>query len=325
MSLLLVLALLLTRAPAVASQAPAAQAPAPAASTAPSLALTPIPLPSGRHGQRVEVVQGGLLSFGGFGDARAPDREQKQTWWLAPGSKAWVRRADMGRPRAFFGSVVVGGKAYAIGGSVERYDADEDRWVEVLPEGTLPSSHFMAAALGQEVFVLGGLGGKEALLYVLDLATGTLRSEPPPPGFTQGDHFHLVHVLQGRLHVLGGIHGGRFELLRKHWVRAPEGWKALDDLPAPLWAKFSAHAVVAGKLNVWGEDGAWRFDPSTGQWSALPELAGALVMPATVEVAGDVWVLGGMPVEGPDARVLRRFELGTGQWSVLDAPNRKGS
>src|SRR5688500_15440512 len=92
----------------------------------------PVALPSPRHGHRIERLDGGLFSFGGFGDSSAPDRESKQTWWLAPGAKEWRRRADMSVGRVFFGSAVVDGKVYAIGDGVERYDPKLDRWTKVI-------------------------------------------------------------------------------------------------------------------------------------------------------------------------------------------------
>lgn len=288
-----------------------------ASASTPPAPRWPVALPAERHGHRVAVVNGGLLSFGGFGDARAPDREQRQTWWLAPGAAEWVRRADMGAERAFFGSAVVNGTAYAIGESVERYDFERDAWSEVVAAGKLPRSHFGAAALGAELFVLGGYGASEAVLTVVDTATGAVRSEPPPPGFEKDDHFQLVHALRGELHVLGGLDGETFEPKREHWVRGEDGWRALPPTPAPLWAKFAAHAVLEERLFVFTESGAWSFSAESGKWRELAKLDITLAMPACVSMSGCVYVLGGMQVDRSDARVLMRYAPVDDRWRSL--------
>jgi hypothetical protein len=298
---------------------------APTAQTAASSAPTPtwpVALPRERHGHRVEPLDGGLLSFGGFGDSRAADRESRQTWWLAPGATEWKRRADLRREKAFSGSAVIAGVVYAIGADVERYDAKSDAWVEVTPPGKLPRSHFGAAALDGKLFVLGGYGAAESGLWVVDVKDGAVQAEPPPPGFAKGDHFHLVHALRGELHVIGGLDGEKFEVQREHWVRSASGWRALPAPPEGLWAKFSAHAVVGETLYVFGENGGWRFDAAESAWRELAKSGSMLAMPATAVCDDKLWILGGMEVARDDARILRAFDLRAQRWLEL-APRAK--
>lgn len=290
-----------------------------AASDAPTW---PVALPRERHGHRVEPLDGGLLSFGGFGDARAADRESRQTWWLAPGATQWTRRADLRREMAFSGSAVIAGVVYAIGADVERYDAKADVWVEVTPPGKLPRSHFGAAALEGKLFVLGGYGAAESGLWVVDVKDGAVHAEPPPPSFTKDDHFHLVHALRGELHVIGGLDGEKFEVQREHWVRSASGWRALPAPPDGLWAKFSAHTVVGETLYVFGENGGWRFDAAEGAWRELAKSGSTLAMPATAVWDGKLWILGGMDIARDDARILEAFDLRAQRWLEL-APRAK--
>jgi hypothetical protein len=279
----------------------------------------PVALPAPRHGHRLERVGGGLLSFGGFGDASAPDREMKQTWWLAPGAKEWVRRADMGAERAFFSSTVVDGSVYAIGDGLERYDAEHDRWTSILPAGSLPKSHFASATIGSTLYVLGGYYGAKADLLAVDLPAGKLRELPPPPGFAPPDHFHCLHVLGGRLHVVGGLDGETFEPKAEHWVLGPDGWKADVAPPVAVWAKFAVQAVCDGKLYLFGEFGAYCFDPAAGTWRERAKLPLQVAMPQTVVIDGALWVVGGMRV-GPEpdrVPILLRYEPARDAWSVL--------
>ncbi len=298
----------------------ALQSPTPAAPPAPKW---PVALPAERHGHRIEVLNGGLLSFGGFGDPGAEDREQRQTWWLAPGADQWVRRADMGRTRAFFGSARIGDAVFAIGESVEQYDFARDAWSEIVPAGRLPRSHFDVATVGHEVFAIGGYGGSEAALFIVDTKQRAVRTEPPPPDFGAGDHFHLVVALRGELHVVGGLDGETFEPKREHWVRGKDGWRALPPPPAPLWAKFGAHGVIGEvgplgeSLYVFEEQSAWRYDSKTEKWTRTTPLGVQLVMPGVAADGRSLTLVGGMQVDEPDARVLLRFTPMGETWQSL--------
>lgn len=306
--------------------------------------LTPVPLPAPRHGHRLEVVDGGLVSFGGFGDPWAEDRETRQTWRLAPGAAAWTRAADMAVGRAFFGSAVVAESVFAIGEGLERYDARADRWTSVgtagLPATRLPKSHFAAAALGSTIYVLGGYGGAADALFAIDVPTPgsesgsgsgsgdpTLRELPPPPGFGHGDHFHVLQVLPGEphgpelrvpeLHVIGGLDGESFEPKAEHWVLAADGWRAAPPPPVGVWAKFTVQAVHAGRLYLFGDFGSFCFDPASGAWSERAKPPFLVVMPQAVARGGSIHVIGGTAVGEEDDRrpLLLRYDVGADRWT----------
>jgi len=289
-----------------------AQAPAPA--RAASARLEVVALPAPRHGHRIERVDGGLLSFGGFGDASVPDRETRQTFWLATGAKAWQRRADMNVGRAFFSSVTVDGVVHAIGEGVERYDAAADRWTSVLPADGLPRSHFAAAAVGRTIYVLGGYGAEGTEMSVIDLDGPKLRREAAPPGFDLGDHFHFVHALGGRLHVIGGLDGEKFEPQTEHWILTDVGWKAQPAPPPGLWAKFSVQAAVGDKLYLFGDFGAFCFDAKASSWTPRAKLEPMLVMPQAVGIEDVIWVIGGDQVEGSAGRLLLAYDIDKDSW-----------
>ncbi|MBK8177571.1 MAG: hypothetical protein IPK67_01410 [Planctomycetes bacterium] len=319
---------------------PSQAQPAPSAPPAAPAVLVPVALPAPRHGHRIELVDGGLLCFGGFGDASVPDRETRQTWWLAPGSKKWERRADMGTGRAFFASAVVHGAAFALGEGLERYDSKHDRWEPVpitgAAPGDWPRSHFAAAAVGSTIYALGGYGGRRTGLLAIDLGPGSpeggptaaLRELPAPPGFDVGDHFHCLQTLQQKLHVLGGLDGVKFEPQVEHWVLpddrpgqsvAASPWKPGAAPPVGLWAKFTVQARSGESLYLFGDFGAWRFESSAGTWTERARPPFLMAMPQAVSLDGSIWVIGGMRVGAEEDRVpiLLRYDQADDRWTVL--------
>ncbi len=234
-----------------------------------------------------------------------------------------MRRANMSRERAFFGSARIGDTVFAIGENVESYDFARDKWSEVVPAGKLSRSHVGAAAIGRELFVLGGYGSSEAALFVVDTDKRSVRSEPPPPEFAAGDHFHLVVALRGELHVVGGIDGETFEPKREHWVRGKDGWRALPPPPAPLWAKFGAHGVLGEcgpfgeSLYVFEEQSAWRYDSKSEKWTRTTPLGVPLAMPGVATDDRSPALVGGMQADKPVARMLMRFTPMNEAWQWL--------
>jgi len=285
--------------------------------------IAPVALPAPRHGHRTERLDGGLLTFGGFGDPSAPDRESKETWWLAPGTKEWKRRADMSVGRAFFGSAVDDGKVYAIGDGVEQYDLKLDRWLKIIPADRLPRTHFAAAAVGSTIYVLGGFGGREKLLAV-DVRQTSVNELPSPPGFKKGDHFHCMQVIRGRLHVVGGVGGDAQTLKTEHWslddpraASASKVWRSETPSPTGVWAKFAVQAVQDDKLYLFGDFGAFRFDATKKEWTRRTSLPFEIVMPQAVVSDGSIWVIGGNPVDEKRKRrrILLRYDLARDQWT----------
>lgn len=268
-------------------------------------------------------MDGGLLSLGGFGDSSVPDRESKQTWWLAPGAKEWRRRTDLSVGRAFFGSAVVDGDVYAIGDGVERFDPKLDRWTKVIASDRLPRTHFAAAVVGRTIYVLGGFGGAEKLLAV-DVRQGRVEESPPPPGFKKGDHFHCMQAIRGRLHVVGAIGGDAQTLKTDHWVlvdpRAASpstAWRSETPPPVGVWAKFAVQVVEDDKLHLFGDFGALRFDATKKEWTRRRSLPFEIVMPQAVALDGSLWVIGGLPIDEKRQRrrILLRYDLAKDQWT----------
>ena len=280
----------------------------------PSTRERPTPqLPHRRHGHRVERVDGGLLCVGGFRPSRTADRGQRESFFLADGEARWRPIAATHHPHAFCGSAVIDGHAHVVGEAVERYDADGDRWQVLVAPGLLPRSHFGCAAVGEQLFVLGGFPELDTGFHVVDARTGEVTAAAPPPSFAHGDHLSILVTLQGELHVLGGINGAVDELQRRHWVRRDGAWRALADCPTGVWSKFAAWAVCGGRLYAFGDFGGLCYEPSTDSWSRRANMPSMRAMPAAVVGGGEIHVIGGMPVEGDGGATLR-YDVAADRW-----------
>jgi len=286
---------------------------------APQPARSLVALPKSRHGHRIERVDGGYLCIGGYERGAGADRGENRTLWLGDDADTWQRRADCKQAHSFFGSGVHAGDAIAIGPSVERYDAATDRWHELTAaNGKLPRSHFGACVHDGRAWLLGGFPEVGTGCHSVDLETGEVSAHEPPPSFAHGDHFHFVCVLEGELHVLGGIDGDVHDMLREHWVRRDGGWVRIADCPPGLWSKFTAHVVHRGDLWLLGGlpgTGSYQYDPRTATWTERSGPPALAALPVAVASGDAIWIVGGMPVEGR-ANILWRYDLSSDTWSA---------
>ncbi|MCR9243842.1 MAG: hypothetical protein NXI31_02340 [bacterium] len=275
------------------------------------------PLPEARHGHRVVALSDRLLCCGGFAPGR--DRDVgRRTFELVAGAGAWRPTGDMRQSREFFGAVVIDDEAFAIGDGVERFDAATGTWNVVVPAGELPHSHFATAALGREIFVLGGYPVERSAFFVVDIDRGSVTRCVPPPGFEPGDHFHFLAAVGGELHVAGGLDAGPFEPQRQHWVRegATGAWRALPEPPPGLWAKFGGAAVAGDRWYLFGDFGGYCFRSGRG-WQPATGWNGLLAMPAVVTVGEEVRAYGGLVPGGPRRPELRRYDPTTDRWQLV--------
>jgi len=257
------------------------------------------PLPEHRHGHRAEfLADGRLVVFGGFDDAnRSGERGGRSSWLLDPERGAWERVGDLGRPMQFHGSTTREGAAFAISGHVERFDAERGVWDVVVPGDSMPRSHFAAATMGTRIVAAGGF--QNALV---ELASGTVAPLADYPGRHANDHFALVAVLDGALHVAGGYGGESFDVLTHHWAFDGSRWSPRAPIPRPQSAKFAAWAAEpeTARLFAFDEQGGLVYDARRDAWSpaATPPWTGYLVMPACVVRYGYLYVLGGEQAGG---------------------------
>jgi hypothetical protein len=296
------------------------QTPEPAAEPVPQPSLTPVRLPVERHGHRVERLPGGVLCCGGYAkSARGKGWDDRAVLWLGDGETEWRARAEMPVGRTFFGSAAVDGGIVAIANGIDRYDAAADLWRTCVPAGELPASHFGAAATSETAWVLGGYPLERSAFFEIDLASGKVARQEPPPGFQPGDHFHFVAALDGELHVVGGLDVKTFVARREHWIRRDGRWEAQAPPPAGLWSKFGGCAIRGGRLHLFGDFGHHVYDAAAKTWELRAPLPFPLVMPAAVVLGESIWILGGMRIEG-SGPVLLCYDPAADRWEDRGAP-----
>lgn len=274
-----------------------------------SRSWAPDTLPTNRHGHRIHVIGNELLVIGGFTRNSDPAEDaSRSSLRYGFATKRWTPAAKLQVGKAFFGSAVVDGRVYAIGQNIERYDVARDAWEVVSEYQGLPTSHFSAAAIGSEIFIVGHR------LWVFDTKTGTVAEHPPWPNRNSGDHFHIVAALGGTLHVIGGLDGETFDPSAKHWTWRDSRWQRQPDAPAPLFAKFSAVQVLDDRLYVLGPTASYHYDLQLRDWKRLAPMPETLAMPSSFSRDGMIHVLGGLNTaqEKPRWRYEPRFD----RWST---------
>jgi N-acetylneuraminic acid mutarotase len=132
----------------------------------------------------------------------------------------------------------------------------------------------VAATVGKEIFVLGGLtadGGASSRADAYDPARDTWRRLPDLP---VGIHHGMATGARGKLYVLGGYNTAGVPL-RSAWVLEGRRWRSLRAMPFPRAAGGAGYAnwriVVAGGVSAAGRlaKNAMSFDLRTRRWSAV--------------------------------------------------------
>jgi hypothetical protein len=261
-------------------------------------------------------VGGTLLAFGGYSAGVTGVEGARQAFRFDLPEGPWRRVADLGHDRTFSGSCVIDDTVYAVGGVVERYETEADRWSVVIAGAPLPRSHVAVAAWRDRIHVIGGVPPAHAGHHVVDPARGRVSAAEPPPGFVAGDHLHVLAVLPDGLHCVGGLRGEPGALSDAHHVWDGGRWTPRSSAPESLFAKFAVHAVVEGRLFFFDEAKGLCYDPDTDAWTRLDPLPVWRAMPAGAVVAGRLHVIGGRPVRDDDRHGVHVFDPATGRWTT---------
>ena len=136
----------------------------------PSLPQTPDSEPANRHSAgQLEYLNGKLHFFGGTSADRKKDVGYHFVLDLGNLAAGWTEAAPLPNPRHHMGSVVLGGKIYAVGGQhghdaalvpeddVHVYDPATDTWTQ-LASLARPRNHISSATfvMGKRIIVAGG-------------------------------------------------------------------------------------------------------------------------------------------------------------------------
>lgn len=250
----------------------------------PSLCAMTVPT----HGHTAHLLDGKIVAMGGFrqGAGGRGDTRTVDTRPLGPGK--WTTLPSLTVGKSFFGSAVICGTIYAVGGNIECWNPGMGAWKVVCTDARLPTSHFAVAVQGTSLYVLG----REFLRF--DTATRKLSRLEPYPGMKADDHFEVFAAIGDSLHVVGGLDGDSFDVRKSHWRWTSGTWTRLPDTPTGLFAKFAVTHVDQHDLYVLSGLGSYRFSARTGTWEKRASMPLTLAMAASFEHGGWLFVLGGL-------------------------------
>jgi N-acetylneuraminic acid mutarotase len=246
---------------------------------------------------------------------------------LQVGTPHWSRAPSLRTDHAYHAAVAVDGKIYVFGGGadVEVLDPTRNAWVSL---GKSPTDCDFpgAAALGKQIYVVGGLGVKNdlATVDVFDVVSRKWHSGVP----LQVARSRLAAVaFGGKLYAIGGYIGhARNTGVVEMYDPAKRAWVKKASMPTPLHGHAAVVVnnrilVVGGYEFDSGRMGAWsgveEYDPATDRWrsrSAMP--GGGRGFLGAAVVGGKVFAIGGHH----DQFRVERYDPETDRWSALGPP-----
>jgi hypothetical protein len=132
-----------------------------------------------------------------------------------PGNTVWKNGPSMSTARIGFGMAALGGKVYAVGGSIdfatplssaEVLDPVANKWSPI-PSMSSPRQYMTLAASDTALFALGGYDGVNTLTTVETYSTSAGAWSMVTPMGAKRDHLG-AGVLNGLLYAVGGYAGG---------------------------------------------------------------------------------------------------------------------
>jgi len=194
----------------------------------------------------------------------------------------------------------------------------------------LPRTEVVAATVGSEIVVLGGLTLERSASRRVDAYSPARNSWRRLPDLPIGVHHSMAVGAGGKLHVLGGYTVAGMPL-RAAFVLERKKWRSLSRMPFPRAAAGVGVAggkiVVAGGVTAAGRlaRNALSFDLRTKRWSIVVGPTAREHLGVT-SLAGTVYAIGGR-TSGLDTNLLHfeSYRPGAKRWTRLSpVPDSRG-
>lgn len=181
----------------------------------------------------------------------------------------WTTLAPMPTPRAYFGTAVVNGKIYAIGGSGnvnEEYDPISDTWTQNNPMPT-PRRSFAVAVFQNKIYCIGGktssglTGANE--VYV-PLSDSWETKTPMPTARSQLS----ASMAKGKIYVIGGFvnsNAGEISDLNEVYDPLTDTWTTKASIPQGDYSHCSV--TVDNKIYVISSGRNQIYNPEKDTWT----------------------------------------------------------
>ncbi|MDD2372737.1 MAG: S8 family serine peptidase, partial [Syntrophomonadaceae bacterium] len=238
----------------------------------------------------------------------------------------WMAKADMPTARSGFGTAVLEGKIYAIGGQsrttiydiVEVLDPENNTWAS---KESMPKSrrYLGTAALNGKVYAIGGLNSSGAFLNSVEEYDPETDNWTSKTGmFTSRAHLGAASC-NGKIYALGGYNNasGMVNTVEEY---DPETNSWTQKASMPIAVRLFGVAVEEGSIYVIGglydtEPGPWvqQYQPDTNVWSykaAMPTFRGRL---AAASAGGKIYALGGELISGNTA-IVEEYDPVSNTW-----------
>lgn len=261
---------------------------------------TKAPMPTGRGGLGVGVVNGILYAAGGGTNVlEAYD----------PVTDTWIAKAPMTTSRYGLSVGVLNGILYAVGGSsavgcggalyasLEAYDPGTNTWTTKAPMPSAKCELGAAIGLNGLLYVVGGstFGGRTGTVHAYDPATNIWISRASMP---TGRGWAATGEMNGLIYAIGGLdNASSLVSTVEAYDPVTNTWVTKASLPtaryAPAAATVGTKLFAIGSLAEPSRTAVDSYDAATDTWSpepSMPTPRGALGAGA---VNGIVYAIGG--------------------------------
>jgi N-acetylneuraminic acid mutarotase len=250
----------------------------------------------------------------------------------------WTIKADMPTARMFFGTCVVEGKIYAIGGqspagtfsTVEEYDPVTDTWAT---KAEMPTARcgLSTSVVDGKIYAIGGVTywdqtGRAPLATVeqYDPSTDTWTKKADIP---TARSWLSTSVVGGKIYAIGGSQAG-FNVLStvQEYDPVSDTWKSKARMPTARDGLSTS--VVDGKIYAIGGYGGYfaveQYDPVTDIWTRKTSIPTGRCDLRTSVLDGKIYAIGGIKEDFEVLSVVEEYDPLTDTWmKKSDMPNAR--
>jgi N-acetylneuraminic acid mutarotase len=200
-----------------------------------------------------------------------------------PATDTWTSKTFMPTPRTAFATAVYNDKIYCMGGgnsqANEVYDPATDTWETKAP---IPATVFLVPAnvINGKIYVID-YSGTNYVYDPLNDSWGTRTSTPMPSA--AGFDGHVSAVVNGKLHIIGGLSSNQDSNLHQIYDPATDNWSYASSPPNSVGnangngaAASTTGEMALKRIYVLGQQGNLKqgepqgsnriYDPQTDSW-----------------------------------------------------------
>jgi N-acetylneuraminic acid mutarotase/Tfp pilus assembly protein PilE len=214
---------------------------------------------------------------------------------FAEDTATWETKASMTSPHCLFGTEVIDGKIYAIGGTngasciktTEVYDPTANTWTLLAPMSTA-RSRFQTEVIDGKIYVIGGY--ESSVLSSVEVYDPSTNIWTTLASMSTARHFFQTEVINGKIYAIGGSGIKTAEV----YDPSTNAWTPIASMSV---ARISFQAeVIDNKIYVMGGSGTATgevYDPSTNAWTSLASMSTIRYNFQTEVIDGKIYAIGG--------------------------------